>query len=221
MKKTIFAFDFSMSKPAMCVYVNNTILFYTWPAKIDKKTEELLNSANINVYNRNIDPINKKRYSSSSLVLEHIKRSVELSNLIINDINNIIYKYNIKKDDVIISSEGLSFASKGDATLNLAAYKQALLNKLYENGFTNIKTYSPISIKSIAGCSKKCNSDKLSMIDAIKMENFSHKFIQMLATDENKLKKKTAFISTVDDLVDAYWCLKTTIIKEGLLGICI
>ena len=221
MKKTIFAFDFSMSKPAMCVYVNNEILFYAWPAKIDKKTEDLLNGANINVYNRNIDPINKKQYSSSSLVLEHIKRSVELSNLIINDINNIIYKYNIKKDDVIISSEGLSFASKGDATLNLAAYKQVLLNKLYENGFTNIKTYSPISIKSIAGCSKKNNSNKLSMIDAIKMENFSHKFIQILAIDENKLKKKTAFISTIDDLVDAYWCLKTTIIKEELSGVCI
>ena len=28
--------------------------------------------------------------------------------------------------------------------------------------------------------------------------------------------KKTAFVNCVDDLVDAYWCLKTTIEKENL-----
>lgn len=215
----IIAFDFSMSKPAMCMKIDEKLLFYTWPAKVDKVTIEKLENCNVIVRNRNIEPINKSKYDSHSLVLEHIIRSNELVNMIISDISEIMLENNIvvNRDNIIISSEGLSFGSKGDATLNLAAYKQVLLNKFYELGFRNIKTYSPITIKSCAGCAKKSNQTKLSMIDAIKNENpNAHKFIHDLIYNESDLKKKTSFVNTVDDLVDAYWCLKTTIIKEEI-----
>ena len=56
----------------------------------------------------------------------------------------------------------------------------------------------------------------IEMIDAIKEEERTHKFIEILATDDSKLKKKTAYIQTIDDLVDAYWCYKTTMKKEDL-----
>lgn len=218
-RNIIIAFDFSMSKPAMCMKIDENILFYTWPAKVDKITIEKLENSGVVVRNRNIDPINKSKFDSHSLVLEHIVRSNDLVNMIISDISEIMSKYDIviDRDNIIISSEGLSFASKGDATLNLAAYKQVLLNKLYELGFKNIKTYSPITIKSCAGCAKKSNQSKLSMIDAIKNENpNAHKFIYNLIYNESDLKKKTSYVNTVDDLVDAYWCLKTTIIKEEI-----
>lgn len=218
-RNIIIAFDFSMSKPAMCMKIDEKLLFYTWPAKVDKTTIEKLENSNVVVRNRNIEPINKSKFDSHTLVLEHVIRSSNLINMIISDIADIMNRYNINidTDNIIISSEGLSFASKGDATLNLAAYKQVLLNKLYEIGFKNIKTYSPITIKSCAGCAKKANQSKTSMIDAIKNENpNTHKFIYDLIYNENNLKKKTSFVNTVDDLVDAYWCLKTTIIKEEI-----
>lgn len=216
--KTIFAFDFSINKPAMCVFHNNKIDFYTWPLSIDNSSYQKLINCNINVINRNLESINKKEYDSNSLVLEHVKRSSELVTLIVDTILKIVNDNNIDINDVIISSEGLSFASNGDATLNLAAYKQCLLNKLYENGFTNIKTYSPITIKSIAGCSKKGSQSKTSMIDAINnITNIDiHNFLYTIVNNSENLKKKTAFIPTVDDLVDSFWCLKTTIIKENL-----
>ncbi len=221
MIKAIFAFDFSISKPAMCALINKKIYFYTWPALLDEKSEAILKNNNVNVYNRNIQPISKKCLDSNSLVIEHIKRSETLTDLIKNDIIKLINEHSLKNEEIIISSEGLSFGSKGDATLNLAAYKQVLLNKLFSIGLFNIKTYSPISIKSVAGCSKKGKTDKKSVIDAIKEENPNlHKFIKTIIFEEHSLKKKTAFIPTVDDLVDAFWCLKTTIIKEEL-NICI
>lgn len=214
--KTIISFDFSINKPAMCIYHNNKLYFYTWPLNIDNKSIEILKQCDVNVYNRNLQPINKKQYDSNSLVYEHVKRSSLLTNLIINDIMSFIKFHNIDKNNIIISSEGLSYASNGDATLNLAAYKQVLLTKLYENNLVNIKTYSPITIKATAGKSKKGEGSKTSMIDAIKEEEKNHKFIEILSTNDNLLKKKTAYIQTVDDLVDAYWCLKTTLKKEDL-----
>ena len=130
-RNIIIAFDFSMSKPAMCMKIDENILFYTWPAKVDKITIEKLENSGVVVRNRNIDPINKSKFDSHSLVLEHIVRSNDLVNMIISDIAEIMSKYDIviDRDNIIVSSEGLSFASKGDATLNLAAYKQVLLNK--------------------------------------------------------------------------------------------
>lgn len=214
--KTIIAFDFSINKPAMCIFHNNKIHFYTWPLNIDKKSIDILNACNVYVYNRNLSPINKKQYDSNSLVLEHVIRCTQLINVIVSDIITFIDNNKIDKNDVIISSEGLSYGSNGDATLNLAAYKQAFLVKLYENGLTNIKTYSPITIKATAGKSKKGEWSKTGMIDAIKNEEKIHKFIEILSTNDNFLKKKTAYIQTVDDLVDAYWCFKTTLKKEEL-----
>lgn len=214
--KTIISFDFSINKPAMCIYHNNKLYFYTWPLNIDNKSIEILKQCDVNVCNRNLQPINKKQYDSNSLVYEHVKRSSLLTDLIINDIMSFIKFHNIDKNNIIISSEGLSYASNGDATLNLAAYKQVLLTKLYENDLVNIKTYSPITIKATAGKSKKGEGSKTSMIDAIKEEEKNHKLIEILSTNDNLLKKKTAYIQTVDDLVDAYWCLKTTLKKEDL-----
>lgn len=216
-QKTIFAFDFSMSKPALCVYINNKIYFYCFPMNLDEVSNDKLISVGVNVYNRKLNPINKKKYNSHELVLEHIQRANDLSNKIIYIIISLLKKFEINYKDVIISSEGLSFGSKGDAMLDLSGYKYVLLSKLKELGFENIKTYSPITIKSIAGCNKKSEYGKLAMIEKIKEENNNiHSFIDSLKNTPEILKKKTAYVNCVDDLVDAYWCLKTTIEKENL-----
>ena len=215
--KSIFAFDFSINKPAMCAFINNKFYFYTWPLNIDKKSYEILNNCDVNIINRDLSSIDKKKYDSHSLVLEHIKRSIQLVDLIISDIKELISKNNIDINDIIISSEGLSYGSNGDATLNLASYKQVFLNEIYKLGITNIKTYSPITIKSVAGCSKKNLLGKDKMIQAIlTIDDIEHNFIKTIKYNQDALKKKTSFVMTVDDLVDAFWCLQTTIVKENL-----
>ena len=217
--KSIFAFDFSINKPAMCAYINNKIYFYCWPLNIDSKTEEHIEYCNVIVRNRNLSAIDKKKFDSNSLTLEHIKRSNQLVKMIIDDIKQLILDNNINVNDIIVSSEGLSYGSKGDAMLNLAAYKQVFLNEIYNLGITNIKTYSPITIKKIAKCSGKEMQGKDKMINAIlNIDGIGteHVFIKMLKGNPNFLKKKTAYMPTIDDLVDAYWCFKTTLEKENI-----
>lgn len=214
----IFGFDFSISKPAMCFYDTNTsdMKFVCWPQKVDNKTYQILSEADVKVFNRNLCPISKATFTDNiSMVREHTKRAAELSELIIMSIFDILDYYDCtNRNDVYITSEGLSFASTGNAALDLSGYKYTLLTTLYKRGIRNIYTYSPISIKNIAGCSKKDQWTKTFMIDAIKKEEPYHKFIETLKNHEDDLKKKSAYVPCVDDLVDSYWAMRTFIEKD-------
>lgn len=212
----IFAFDFSMNKPAMSCIIDNKISFYTWPLSIDKVAFEKLESAGICICNRNLDPIKDNTFDESSLILEHVSRSTNLAKLIVDTLLNIIKDTGYSSGDALIANEGFAFAAVGDAVLDLSGYKYILMKELIDNGFRKFVTYSPITIKSTAGCSKK-GMKKEDMIAAIGRENKElHRFIQILGEEPELLKKKTAFVQCTDDLTDAYWCLKTAVKKEGI-----
>lgn len=212
----IFGFDFSVSKPAMCYYDTKTekMEFYCWPMHEDDKSIEKLKTAGINIKNRGLLPLSKKNFETNNkMVLEHTKRAAELSDMITNDILYLIGSTSM--DEVYICSEGLSFGSKGNQTLDLSGYKYTLLTTLYKHGITNIYTYPPIAIKKIAKCSKSGEWSKDFMIQAIKETNPKmHKFIHCLIYKELDLKKKSNYVNCVDDLVDAYWALRTFLEKE-------
>ena len=48
--KPIFAFDFSMNKPAMACLIENELSFYIWPLNIDKVAQEKLDSCDITLF---------------------------------------------------------------------------------------------------------------------------------------------------------------------------
>lgn len=212
----IFGFDFSVSKPAMCFYDTDTkhMEFYCWPMHEDDKSIEKLKSAGININNRNLAPMSKKNFENNNImVLEHTRRAAELSEMIANEIFKLIAS--TKLNDVYICSEGLSFGSKGNQTLDLSGYKYTLLTTLYKRGITHIYTYSPIAIKKIAKCSKTGEWGKDFMIQAIKETNPTmHKFIHTLVYNDIDLRKKSNYVNCVDDLVDSYWALRTFLEKE-------
>ena len=214
--KPIFAFDFSMNKPAMACLIENELSFYIWPLNIDKVTQEKLDSCDINIVNRKLNPIKDKSLNESELIIEHVTRSTNLAKLIVGTILKIIRPYNYNIDDIIIANEGFAFAAKGDAALDLSGYKYILMKELIDNGFSNFKTYSPITIKSTAGCAKK-GMKKDDMITALGNEdNDLHLFIHTIRDHNDILKKKTSYVMCVDDLADAYWCLKTVVKKEDI-----
>ena len=72
--KPIFAFDFSMNKPAMTCLIENELSFYIWPLNIDKVTQEKLDSCDINIVNRKLNPIKDKSLNESELIIEHVTR---------------------------------------------------------------------------------------------------------------------------------------------------
>ena len=214
--KPIFAFDFSMNKPAMACLIENQLSFYIWPLNIDKVAQEKLDSCDINIVNRKLTPIKDKSLNESELIIEHVTRSTNLAKLIVGTILKIIRPYNCNIDDIIIANEGFAFAAKGDAALDLSGYKYILMKELIDNGFSNFKTYSPITIKSTAGCAKK-GMKKDDMITALGNEdNDLHLFIHTIRDHNDILKKKTSYVMCVDDLADAYWCLKTVVKKEDI-----
>ena len=217
--KPIFAFDFSMNKPAMSALINGKLIFYVWVSNIDDKAYEILTSSGINVINRNLPKMKDKEYNEHELILEHIKRSSDLAIMILSTIENIISENDpcIDYKDIIISNEGFAFSAKGDAALDLSGYKYILMYTLINAGFKNFRTYSPVTLKKTAGCSKK-GLGKDAMIEALSNETPGiHKFIDIVRETPHLLKKKTAFVKCSDDIADSYWCLKTTIEKEKLL----
>ena len=174
-------FDFSMNKPAASIYLDKQIYFYFWPLKLPKKVMEKYVNCGVNVKSRGLESIDTKHTDNTQLVLIHTIRSTELANLIISDIDEFISKHIPDNDyDLYVCSEGLSFSSKGDATLNLATYKGVLLSKIYEHYSDKLKrlfTYSPNTLKSVAGCATaEYRSKKENMIKSFMREPLNSLF---------------------------------------------
>lgn len=233
MEKQIFyiGFDFSINKPAATILApNKKLFFFAWPINLTKNANEVYKNISqlsdfINVQNRNLEEITKVAKNESELTLEHTKRSVDLANMILDDIKNFIIDYCFGEEidprydiEVYIASEGLSFGSKGNATLNLATYKAVLLAKFYETFPYPIKglyTYAPISVKSTANCAgKDARNKKDPMIHAF-LEQDENELSKLLKNGDLKTKNDKYF-ACVDDIVDSYWVLQTMFKKESL-----
>lgn len=219
MNTNLIALDFSMNKPALSAFINGKLYFYVWPLNIDSKTEFILQENSVVVYNRHLDSIHPKDFNDSTMLTQiHIKRAIDLSDKIVKDIEYLIHDY--KDNTTYLSTEGLSFGSTGNEALNLATYKAILLADIAKRlNIWNFYTYSPITIKSTAGCSKKGSYSKLNMIESFMKEKPLNDFMLNIINHTDVFKKKVNFIDTVDDIVDSYFCLKTMYKKLKLTGI--
>jgi len=205
----LVGFDFSCNKPACCLLINNNYHFAFWPLELDEKSKQAFIDNDVYVDNR-------KRLLQGENSSEKFRLHVHMANELSNKILSYI-KENINNNKTIIAFEGSSFGSKGDAGLQLTGYRYILMNELGKQyGLDNIYTYAPLTIKSIANCSKKINKGKNSMIESFKKENINHLLCQTLISFPEKLKKKTNYILGVDDCVDSYFVLKTLRAKENL-----
>ena len=217
MDKVLIGFGFTMNKPGATIYLRSQYYHYFWPLKITNKQQKMYEDADVSIVNRNMSSVDTKTVENSQLVLIHTIRSTDLANLIINDIDDLITnKFELTDYELYVCSEGLSYASKGDATLNLATYKGVLLSKIYEHygdHLARLYTYSPITLKATAGCSsKEDRADKTKMIKKYISQNNDIKLRLCLAN--GYMKAKTNYIAGIDDLVDSYWALKTMMQKE-------
>lgn len=208
--RAIFGFDFSCNKPAMTSYIDGVYEFYVWPSELDDKEVDRLESLDVHVYNRNLPKIKDKSLDQHELIIEHVNRANNLSEIITQTILNKLSECNIPVNEAIIANEGFAFSAKGDAALQLAGYKYVLMNMLMRIDFAGFKTYSPITIKKTANCSKK-GLGKDAMITALSKENIDNHFVNILRDDPQYLKKKTNYIHCIDDIADSYWCTKTCI----------
>lgn len=213
-------FDFSMNKPAATVYYNKKFYFYFWPLNLTEKKITAYHNCGVNVHTRNLKSIDTKNTDNSQLVLIHTIRSIDLANMIIEDLNKLITEtLSLSEYNLYVCSEGLSYSSRGDATLNLATYKGVLLAKIYEFFDDKLKrlfTYAPTTLKATANCAtKEKKGNKLAMIAAF-IDSVGSEFPLSKALLSGELTSKTNFFEGVDDIVDSYWALRTMIKKEKL-----
>ena len=198
----IIGFDFSINKPAACIYENNNYEFYSWPFGLSDKLKEIFRESGVNLFNREDEKY--KGTDSSEKMRWEVSNAVYLSDLIIS---------NLPDGDMSewqIVFEGLSFASSGNVVLQLGGYKYILMKALYDEcvPWENMTTYAPITLKKTAGASKK-GMGKKEMIDSF-LENSSCSFAEFIKKDPSLFQKKTgSWIDHLDDLVDSYWAIET------------
>jgi hypothetical protein len=207
---TLIGFDFSINKPAACVLHKNKYYFISWPYGLKEEIIKTYINAGVEIIGRKDDK--EKGETLSSKMRYEVENAKYLSNLIAGS----LFPYlNI---DTFIAFEGLSYASSGDVVLQLGGYKYMLMSKLSEVvPLKNMFTYSPITIKSIAGCAKR-GMGKTEMINEFIKSGPLCKFRLTLFEKPELFQsiKAKNWIIHLDDLVDAYWTLMTLREKESL-----
>lgn len=238
-KKLYIGFDFSINKPAATFVYEGNFYFYAWPTKLPKKKVLAYNTSGVSLYSRELDSVKKhtgEDCTNSDIIFEHTRRAAALINKIIKDIDYFIGMYIKEPVEVYVATEGLSFNSVGNSTLDLAMYKGVLQSKLYEHFGEQLKglyTYPPQTIKKIAGASKKPSKKKNKPVDDDDEPNKSKQdnkieiiksFMKAPDLKDNTFYKdfmNNKFISKagiywkcVDDIIDSYFAFKTMQAQE-------
>ncbi len=204
----IIGFDFSINKPAACVYHNNNYHFYGWPYSPQKKLPQLYKDVNVHIIDR-IDDKEKGDNVSSKMRYE-VKNARYIAELIYDSLELFLTK------DTYIAFEGLSYGSSGDVVLQLGGYKYMIMDVLSQAvPLENMFTYAPTTVKKTAGCSKR-GLGKHAMIEAFTASQCEHGLRDILRTDKESFMKKgfKNYVDHLDDLVDSYWVLQTLLDKE-------
>lgn len=204
--------DFSINKPAVTVWrsSDNSYHFYGWPYGLQKKLPEIYKNAGVNIIERTDDKI--KGDDVSSKMRYEVKNARYVAEVIFNTIEPFLNK------NTFIGFEGMSYGSSGDVILQLGGYKYMIMDKLSEIvPLENMFTYSPITVKKTADCSKR-GTPKSEVIEAFISMSHDNSLKRALKNDKELFMKKKSknFIDHLDDLVDSYWVLETLRDKEGL-----
>lgn len=206
----IIGLDFSINKPAACVLTQGCYHFISWPYDLSEKLVKLYNETGVQIIER--EDNKNKGNDISAMMRYEVKNSKYLAKLIYDSLFPFLF------EDTYIVFEGLSYGSSGNIGIQLGGYKFMLMNELSQRvPLDNMYTYSPITVKSVAGCAKK-GMGKDEMISAFIEKGphciFNHELKQHPEIFKNKNGKN--WITHLDDIVDSYWVLETLKVKEKL-----
>lgn len=206
----IIGIDFSINKPAACVFTSGKYYFYSWPYELAEKYLYIYKTGGVTIINR-ID--NKDKGESLTTKMRY---EVENSKYLANLITETLLCYLSR--DTYLAFEGLSYGSSGDVGIQLGSYKYMLMHALTQHvPLENMFTYSPITVKSIAGCAKK-GMKKTEMINEFIRNGPICKFRLSLFEKRELFMKRGErnWIDLVDDCVDSYFILETLRKKENI-----
>ena len=208
---SLIGFDFSINKPAACVKVGNKYEFFGWPYSLQKKLPAIYESAGVNIITRTDDK--EKGPDVSSKMRYEVRNARYISEMIVTTLMPYLNR------NTYIGLEGISYGSSGDVILQLGGYKYMVMDALSDYvPLENMYTYSPITVKKTAGCSKR-GTPKSEVIESFMSGSHNNSLKIAMRSDKLSFMKKGGknFIDHLDDLVDSYWVLETLRDKEGLV----
>jgi hypothetical protein len=203
----ILGLDFSIKSTAATLLSGDNYTFYTFARNsvIKEDINIALKAAGVIV---NTVP-DEQHLSKKSSIAERERSSLQDASVLIPEITK--YFSNLKIDAYGI--EGFSFASTGNRLAQISGYQWVLRWELQKIGMSLDKfwIFSPMTIKASAG---KGNYKKDEMIEAfINSEDVYLRntgFWKALSSQPSLFQtKRGAWVKPTDDLVDAYFVLKT------------
>jgi len=220
---TYIGIDFSISSPAFCVLKDEE---YSWGSltRTDRTSESLRKSKDKPYAILDGDPsidlffLTKKEMPEEYSARERVKIDY------FQDIVDVFW-YHIEPflddEEIYIAMEGLSFASNGNALIDISMATALVRKKIVDRiGSSRFYVFPPTAIKKFAG---KGNLKKDEMYHALVKKspevggNFSHFTDIISAHSSSWITKSKQVNKPIDDLVDASWiCLfLAEVIKNG------
>lgn len=210
---TFIGIDFSLTSPAFCVFKNNE---YSWGSltRTDRTPESLRKSKDkpysILEDDENIDLffLTKKDMPEEYSERERVKIDYfqDIVDIFWSKIEPFI------DGETVIAMEGLSFASNGNALIDISMATALIRKKIVDRiGSQNFYVFPPTAIKKFAG---KGNFKKDEMYFSLIQKsssaggNFSHFSSIIEKNSSSWITKSKQVNKPIDDLVDASWiCL--------------
>ena len=202
----VLGIDFSIKSAAAVLRSGDIYTFYSFARKgvIKEDFKNVLAAAGVMIFETPEEAPEKK-----VSIGERERASMRDARLLIPTIANCFTQLPINYWGI----EGFSFASTGNRLAQISGYQWALRWELLNGGLDidKFQIYSPTTVKSTAG---KGNYKKEEMIEAFihSRDPFLEKNGLQLALKKMPewfQTKRGAWLKPLDDLIDAYWVLRT------------
>lgn len=209
---TIISIDFSILYPGVCICKD--FKTYKWlsvvNSKISKKHRKNLDDLTIEYPSIHINYTDTKREKNSQYhITERIKlvNYLEATDLLIN----LIKKEVDIKDDLLVSIEGISFGSKGNALVDISQATGIIKNKLVDQillgDCDRFFVFSPGELKNAIGC--KGNAKKIEVFNKFKEDPIiesvkTSDLYKVICKEDWVTNSKDNIASPIVDMIDAY-----------------
>jgi hypothetical protein len=209
--------DYSINSPAICVLHNKGLDFISIARQSvgSDKVFDDLQYFGVKVNNTNT-------LKNSSNLLESSREStldsINLAQKSVQEILGVLPKNNQTQN--IVAIEGFSFGSTGNRLAQISGYQYVLRMNLLAHivnpsHIENMWIFAPATVKSTAGAAGKVKGKSDMIKSFLNHEDplpflHNHPFYLELKNNPATFQtKRGKWLKPVDDLIDAYWVLKT------------
>jgi Holliday junction resolvasome RuvABC endonuclease subunit len=206
--------DFSLNSPAFCV-LKNKKFFWGSLTRSDRSEDSLKKSKDkpfsilSDAKDFGLYYMKKNQMPEEYSERERIK--IDYFQELVDSFWNEIEKHLDDSSEIIFAIEGLSFASNGNALIDISMATALMRKKIVDRiGSQNFYVFSPTSIKKFA---KKGNAKKdelyQSIIEKVVPETNFSSLTKILSDHKDQWITKSGVVNKpLDDIIDASWiCL--------------